>query len=307
MDEILTARPPQAPVATRRLPPEAAGVAAGLAAAAIWGGALAMTRHGVADAGALGPHDIVLLRFLAPAMLLLPLAWRALARLGRDDWPRVLALVAGGGAPFVLLAGAGLRDAAAADAGALLPGTVPLWVALLSVAAGRGVAAAQRVGLGLILAAVAVVAGPALLAGEGWRGPALLIAASWLAALYTLALRGSRLSALDATAIVSLLSVVAFTPAYLLLLEPSIPAASWGQLGLQLAWQGGLSGLLAPVAFGLAVARLGAARAASFGALSPAAAAGFGVALLGEWPDLASCAGSLAAVAGVALAARTPR
>lgn len=307
MHETLTRPLPRAPLTTLRMPAEAAGIAAGLGAATIWGGALAMTRHGVADAGALGPHDIVLLRFLAPAALLLPLAWRVLARIGRDEWPRVLALFAGGGAPFVLLAGAGLRDAAAADAGALLPGTVPLWVALLSLAAGRSVAATQRLGLGLIVAAVAVVAGPALLAGEGWRGPALLIAASWLAALYTLALRGARMTALEATAVVSVLSVVGFVPLYLLVLQPGIPGAGWAQVGVQLAWQGGLSGLLAPVAFALAVARLGAARAASFGALSPAAATGFGVALMGEWPDALACAGLVAAVLGVALAARTPR
>jgi drug/metabolite transporter (DMT)-like permease len=307
MHETLTRPLPWAPATSLRVPPELTGIAAGLGAATIWGGALAMTRHGVADAGALGPHDIVLLRFAAPALLLLPLAWRALRRVGRAEWPRLVALVAGGGAPFVLLAGAGLREAAAADAGALLPGTVPLWVALLSLGAGRGVGAGQRVGLGLMLAAVAVVAGPALVAGEGWRGPVLLIAASWLAALYTLALRGMRLSALEATAIVSVASVAGFAPLYLLALQPGIGGAGWGQLAMQLAWQGGLSGLLAPIAFALAVARLGAARAASFGALSPAAATGFGAVLMGELPDAPACFGVVAAACGVALAARMPR
>jgi drug/metabolite transporter (DMT)-like permease len=289
--------------------PALAGVAAGLAAASIWGGALAMTRLGVADAQApLGPHDIVLLRFLGPAALLLPISWRAARHLPRREWPRLLALVAGGGAPFVLLAGAGLREASAADAGALLPGTVPLWVAAASMLAsgsgGLGLSAWQKIGLGLIALAVVLVAGPALLGGESWHGPALLLAASWLSTLYTLALRGTRMKPLQAAGLVSLGSVLGFLPIYLFALESRFHDAGWGEIALQAAWQGGLSGLLAPVAFAVAVARRGAARAAAFGALSPVAAALFGVLLLGEVPEGLAVVGLLAATFGVALAAR---
>lgn len=289
------------------VPDAAIGVGAGLAAATIWGGALAMTRLGVSDAAALGPHDIVLLRFLGPALLLLPLARGAIARLAPRDLPRLLALVAGGGAPFVLLAGIGLREASAADAGALLPGTVPLWVAAASVLAGQRRVASfsgpQVLGLGLMAVAVTLVAGPAALAVTSWRGPVLLIAAAWLSTLYTLALRRSGLGPLEATAVVSLVSVLGFAPIYLLALEPGLGAASWAELLAQGAWQGGLSGLLAPVAFGLAVERLGAARAAAFGALSPVAAALFGLALLGEVPERSVVLGLAAAALGVGLAA----
>ncbi|MGG5822688.1 EamA family transporter [Falsiroseomonas sp. HW251] len=290
---------------------EISGIAAGLAAASIWGGALAMTRLGVAaggeQTGALGLHDMVLLRFLPPAALLAPIGWRVVVRLGRTEWLRLLMLVAGGGAPFLLIAGAGLREAGVAQAGALLPGTVPLWVAAASMLASHGavrLGAVQGLGLGMIVAAVVVTAGPALVAGEGWQGPALLLCASWLAALYTLTLRGAGISALEATAVVSLLSMLGFAPLYLTVLEPGLGAVGWGHIAGQLAWQGVLSGLLAPTAFAFAVARVGAARAASFGALSPAAASGFGLALLGEWPDFGASLGLLAAIVGVALAAR---
>lgn len=290
-----------------RVSAPALGIAAGLAAATIWGGALAMTRLGVADAaGALGPPDIVLLRFLGPAVLLLPVTWRALRRVGPADLPRLLALLVGGGAPFVLLAGAGLREASAADAGALLPGSVPLWVAVAAAMAGRrkGWAGARSVGLALIALAVALVAGPAALGGESWRGPLLLIAASWLSTLYTLALRGAGLTPLEATGLVSLGSVLGFVPFYLLALEPGLAAAGWAEIAAQTAWQGGLSGLLAPVAFAVAVSRLGAARAAAFGALSPVAAAAFGLLLLGETPEAPVALGLLAATLGVGLATR---
>jgi drug/metabolite transporter (DMT)-like permease len=291
------------------LPAEAVGLAAGLAAAAIWGATLAVTRLGVgAEEAALGAHDLVLLRFLGPAALLLPVAWRVLPRLGAGDLPRLLALLAGGGAPFVLLAGAGLQHASAADAGALLPGTVPLWVAMASALLGGKRAlpsgAWPRIGLLLIALAVALVAGPAVCAGEGWQGPALLLAASCLSTCYTLALRHAGLGPLEATALVSLGSVLGFAPLYLLTMEPGLAAASAAEIAFQAAWQGGFSGLLAPIAFALAVARLGAARAAAFGALSPVAAALFGLLLLGEVPEGMAALGLAAAALGVALATR---
>ncbi|WP_372490973.1 EamA family transporter [Falsiroseomonas oryziterrae] len=287
------------------------GVAAGLMAASIWGGALAVTRLGVAETeSGLGPHDIALLRFIGPAALLLPLGWRAARRLSQGQWLGLLALIAGGGAPFVLLAGAGLREASVADAGVLLPGTVPLWVAAASALPGRRGAArlslAQMGGLALIALAVALVAGPAFVGGMSWRAPALLIAASWLSALYTLALRGAGLMPLEAAALVSLGSVLCFAPAYLLVLEPGLHLVGWQEIGLQAMWQGGLSGTLAPVAFAAAVARLGAARASAFGALSPVAAALFGLLLLGEVPETDVALGLAMATLGVLLAASAP-
>ncbi|WP_170984934.1 EamA family transporter [Roseomonas sp. AR75] len=303
-------------IATRALAPawrlrlsgaHLAGLLAGLCAATIWGGALAMTRHGVAaGSGTLAPDDIVLLRFLAPAALLLPIALRRLARLRRDEWRQLAVLFAGGGAPFVLLAGAGLRQAEAADAGALLPGTMPLWVAVTALLSGRaqqGFAAQQRVGLALMALAVALVAGPPLMSAEGPEGPLMLLGASWLSAAYTLALKRSPFKAIEATALVSLGSVATILPIWLLTADPALASAGWKEIATQAAWQGGMSGLIAPVAFAYAVSRLGAARAASLGALSPASAALFGLLLLGESPDPHVALGLVAAALGVGLAA----
>uniref|UniRef100_UPI0038CBFE62 hypothetical protein n=1 Tax=Falsiroseomonas oryzae TaxID=2766473 RepID=UPI0038CBFE62 len=82
MTQAAMRAPPMADIAAPARHADALGVAAALGAATIWGGALAMTRVGVAEASAaLGPHDMVLLRFLAPAALLLPVALRVLPRL----------------------------------------------------------------------------------------------------------------------------------------------------------------------------------------------------------------------------------
>jgi drug/metabolite transporter (DMT)-like permease len=61
--------------------PSLLGIAAGLAASTIWGGAIAVTRLGVSGEAPLGPTDIAMLRFAGPALLLLPVLRRA--------WPRL--------------------------------------------------------------------------------------------------------------------------------------------------------------------------------------------------------------------------
>ena len=278
------------------------GIAAGLVAATIWGATLAVTRIGVEPGSALAVHDLVLLRFGAPALVLLPFALRALPRIGRRQAVALLFMVAGGGAPFLLLLGSALREAEAAEAGALLPGALPLWVAAASLlkgtVQGHGLTPRRGFGLALMALAVALVAGPEALGG----GTALLLCAGWLAAAYTLALRHGGLAPLEATALVSLASVIGFLPVYAIMLHPGLGAADWGEIALQLAWQGGASGLVAPIAFASAVARLGAGRASAFAALSPVTAACCGFVLIGETPEGLVTLGLLCATVGVAFA-----
>jgi drug/metabolite transporter (DMT)-like permease len=284
------------------------GMAAGLAAATIWGATLAMTRLGVAPGGDLGAPDMVLLRFAAPALLLLPVAWRTLPQLSPRQVAALAVMLVGGGAPFLLLVGSALRDAGAAEAGALLPGTLPLWVTAASLLGGMArpvrPAPSRVIGLALMALAVLVVAGPASLQEGAADGTLLLLMAGWLSAAYTIALRRAGLGALQATALVSLGSVLCFLPFYALVEAPGLAKAAWPEIALHLAWQGGLSGLAAPIAFAASVARLGVARAAAFAALSPVAAALFGLLLCGEWPDGLATLGLVSATLGVVLANR---
>jgi drug/metabolite transporter (DMT)-like permease len=262
------------------------GIAAGMTSAAIWGGTLTMTRLGVSDGGTFEPVDIAMMRFFGPAILLLPVLWRAWPRLVRVHPLLLVLMLTGGGVPFVLVAGTGLQVSATAEAGALLPGAIPLYVSLVSVALGERLDRGRILGLGLIAIAVTVTVAPAILSGatKGWHGHAMLLAAAMLAAGYTIALRRAALGPLEAAAFVSTGSITVFGPVYLLAMEPLIFAAPLSVLILQAAYQGIISGFLAPVAFAIAVARLGASRAAAFGGLSPAAAAICGGVLLAEVP-----------------------
>lgn len=215
-------------------------------------------------------------------------------------------LLAGGGAPFVLIAGSGLRIAGAAEAGALLPGTVPLCVALVSALLGERFGAARFAGIAMIATAVAVVLLPAVLLGADgrWPGYVLLLVAALLSAGYTIALRRSGIGAWEAAAFVSLGSVLMLAPFFLLAPDQGLFSAPLDRVLVQAGFQGLASGVLAPVAFAAAVRRLGPSHAAAFGSLSPGAACFGGFTLLGEVPDGSTLAAVLAAAMGVVLVSR---
>src|SRR5437868_4838808 len=96
------------------------GAAFGFAAASIWAGWSAITRLAVTTN--LDPLDIVALRFGVAGILLAPVVvQRGLAR-DRLGWLGLALMIVGIGAPYVLVAAAGLRFAPASDQGALNPG-----------------------------------------------------------------------------------------------------------------------------------------------------------------------------------------
>jgi drug/metabolite transporter (DMT)-like permease len=291
MNTSLGTRPPQAVL----------GMLSALAAALTWGATLALTRAGVVGPAGLQPADMALLRFLVPAVLLAP-SLRGLA------WPRarlLVVLLAGGGVPFMLLVAAALRHAGTAEAGALLPGAFPLFVALLSVLSGRErLQLVRALGLAVILGSVLLVAGPGVWrGGDGaWRGHAMLLAAALLSAGYTLALRQAGLGPWQAAGVVSVGSMAWYLPAYALWRAPLPAEVAWPAVAGQALLQGGLAGVAGPVLFAFAVRQLGPARAAAFGGLTPAAAALFGAVLLHEVPHASTLVALLGAGVGVAMA-----
>jgi drug/metabolite transporter (DMT)-like permease len=100
------------------------GALCGFAAVSIWASWSVITRRAVTTG--LDAWDIAALRFAVAGLLLSPvLTRRGLARdrLGRLG---LATIIAGTGAPYVLVAAAGLHFAPAYDRGALNPGCMPL-------------------------------------------------------------------------------------------------------------------------------------------------------------------------------------
>jgi drug/metabolite transporter (DMT)-like permease len=279
------------------------GCALALLAVAIWSGWLVITRLAVTST--LTAEDLAALRFGSSALILLPVVWRRGFALDRFGW-RGLALIAiCAGAPYVLLASHGLALATAAEAGVLIPGTIPLFVALISAFTVReGVGRIARIGLGLIVVGIAVIVVPAVLQAVGWQlaGYAICLLSAVLWAAYTIEAKRAGVDALHATAIIMVISGAVFLPIYLLLPGQRLWQADATELWVQLIYQGPLTGIVALLVYTRAVAILGATRASSFTALLPLSAMLLAIPVVGEWPDLRTAIGAVLAAAGVLLA-----
>lgn len=286
-----------------RAMPGLAGLAWGLAAAAIWGGYLAFARAGIV--GGLAPPDFALLRYGTAGLLVLPL----LPRLGLRDlagigWRRGAVLAAFAGPAFILLGTWGYRFAPLAHGAVVQPAVVTIATMLLAVLVLKEAIAPRRwIGVGVVVGGLALVSGAGMAGGEAWRGDLMFAAAGLLWALFTIASRRWRVDAWRATVAVALLGGAAAVPLWLVFGDASALAAQGiGVIATQALVQGALSGLLAVYAFGRAVALLGPARAAMFPAMVPALAVLAGIPVTGEWPEPVQWLGLLTVAAGLPLA-----
>jgi drug/metabolite transporter (DMT)-like permease len=158
-------------------------------------------------------------------------------------------------------------------------------------------------GFALVVAGVLAVGGYHLLldASGEWRGHLLFLGGAFLWAVYTLAFRRAGIGAWHGAALINAYSIIGFLPLYLWT-GSHLAEASWPELSLQCLSQGVLSGVVALFAYGAAVRRLGAPRAAVFISLTPVISALIAIPALGERPDAVTAAGIVAVSLGVALA-----
>ncbi len=279
------------------------GVLAALTTVIIWGAGFVLTRLAVTTS--LTPFDLAFLRFAIPSVLLLPVLFREGLAIRHIGILRSLMMVAGAGLPFYLVGTFGMEFAPAAHAGALMPGTMPLFVAGLAALVDRERFGVDRLaGYFAIALGACAIAGGDLLAevGRSWQGDFLFLAAAAMWAGYTMAFRRAGIGAWHAAALINVYSLLAFAPAYLFLLEPRLLTAPIREVAVQALVQGLLSGLVAMLAYGLAVARLGAAIAAAFGSLAPVITALVALPMLGEMPSGIEAMGIAAVSIGVVLA-----
>jgi drug/metabolite transporter (DMT)-like permease len=287
------------------------GALFGIAAASIWAGWSAVTRLAVTTS--LDAWDIAALRFGVAGLLLAPIVLRRGLARDRLGWPGLGAIITGLGAPYVLVAAAGLRFAPASDQGALNPGCMPLFVALIAaVAIGERLARTRKLGLALILAGALVIVGWHVEDwSAGWTasrrvGDALFLCASFLTTCFTLVMSRAKLDPLHATSLVATGSLVIYLPVYLVLFGTRLARLSLADLAVQAIFQGVLVTIISIVLYGRAVAILGASNGAAFGALVPAWSALFAILLLGEWPSQTGWLGIALISAGVYLGSGGP-
>jgi drug/metabolite transporter (DMT)-like permease len=295
------------------------GAASALAVLAIWTAFLLIGRASATRT--LGPLDIAWLRFVGAGLIVLPLLawrWRPLVTQlggGRVAVRRIAALAATAGVGYCGLAYSGFFFAPAAHAAVLMPGTLPLWTALLAVALlGERLGPWRLAGLALILAGGALVGGSSIAAalreGSGvWRGDALFLAGAATWALYGVLCRRWRVGPLDATMAIALGCALSAVPAgalgVLLFGWPSaIAQAPWREILFQAAFQGGVAMWLAGLAFTQVVASFGPVRTTMLTSLVPPTAALLAVPVLGEPLQAAALWGLACVTLGLLLGLR---
>ncbi len=287
---------------------ERRGLAFGLVAALIWGGYIAVSHQGVASG--LSAADLAFLRYSVAGAVLLPWLLRhaplTLAGLG---WRRgaVLALLAG--PLFVLVGASGFAFAPLAHSAVIQLGSVSLMGIVLSALMVRERQGARRiVGLGVIVTGLAVTAGPGLLSGgsQVWKGDLLFAGAGTMWAVFTVLQRRWQVSPLAATAVVSVLSGLVYSPLYFAWRGTAalISADPW-VIVQQAVFLGFLSGVVALFAFARTVEYLGPGRASLFPALAPAIAMLAGIPISGEIPTAWQLLGLAVLSVGLLLAIQT--
>jgi drug/metabolite transporter (DMT)-like permease len=266
------------------------------------------------QAAALSALDVMLIRYGVPALLLLPLSWReglwpSAARCSQWGVSRLKfgVLMGFGGLIYGVFSYVGARFAPVAHMGALVPGTIPVFLSLLAwwAFSERPSAKTWAALACLLTGSVLVSTGGQWVAGSNlaWLGDLLFLCAAFNWAVYTLALRGSRFNPLH------LVGLVAFWNAPVVLLAwlvagalghaSQLASVGWGFLSWQLLIQGVVAAIGGNYLFLLVVRHLGAATAAGTGAAVPAGVAIGGVLVLNEALNTAMVVGVCATVLGI--------
>jgi drug/metabolite transporter (DMT)-like permease len=218
-------------------------------------------------------------------------------------------IIVGTGAPYALVVAVGLRFAPAYDQGALNPGCMPLFVALIGATVlGEKPSLARKFGLSLILAGALIIIG---WHGSAWNisrsfGDALFLVASLLTACFTVIMRQAKLDPIHAAALVSTGSLAIYLPIYLALHGIRLSQVPLADLTVQVIFQGIVVTIVSLVLYGRAVIILGASGGSAFGALVPALSGLFAIPLLDEWPNRAGWVGIVLISAGAYLTSGGP-
>ncbi len=259
----------------------------------------------------LTPADIALTRFLIPALVLLPIVWKARSAIAVVPTRYLTGMFVGSGLPYLLVAGTAMQFVPVSHGSALVPGTLPLFVTGIAVLFFKQPLSRHRVaGLAMVLFGIVLFLGASLSSFnfEYTKGHLLFLCGSLMWATFTISARVANLDALVSAGFISLCSTLLLV---LLILTGTLPShlmdapiAHWpfAELAIHSAVQGVGAGLIAAFTYLYAVNTLGAERSAAFGSATPAVATLLAIPLFNEVPDAMTwlalgsiCIGSLVA------------
>jgi len=289
MSAAILATPPGMTAEQSRL---AAGLAIGLAAAAIGALYVVFARWGIQHGAA--STDLTALRFGVAGVVLLPyllLRLRAEPTLLAAKWKIWVAVSALAGTPFGLLMFGALQHAPASHAAVFPFAAMSIMGMVLSAfVLGDRLTFRKITGIGVVMVGLILISG---IRAESFTaasliGDAMFLVAGTLWAGFGILLRRHRLDPLLATAVIAVSALATFVPVYLwqtqgaglLTLDPTV-------LAVEGVVQGLIAGCGTLFTYARMVSILGPSRAAIFPALAP------GLAALIAWPVLGLIPGTL--------------
>ena len=293
--------------ASRGFSPRTIGLAAAVVTVLIWTSFILIARASAdpARGGTLTPFDIAFCRIVGASLVLLPWGWWLVRRdralgVGHSSLfglsPLSLRVTATvglfGGLLYALLAYSGFVFAPAVHASVLMPGSLPLWTALLAVLVLHDrITPLRALGLGLIVLGDLMVGGASLLrafdGGEVWKGDVLFMVAALCWSTYSVLARRHALDAVRATVAITAFAFVIYVPVYAALLigqvvQGHVFTAPLREVLFQTVFQGWGSVVISGITFTKMIQHFGPVRSTMITALVPGLSALGAVVFLGE-------------------------
>lgn len=289
-----------------RFNPTTIGIVSGVGASLFWAAGFAGTRHGL-DVG-FSPADLTIHRFAWFGLAMLPAVVRGFSDLNGVGWGRGILLAIFGGPGFAIISFAGFLLVPLGHGGVIQPSCAVLGGTLLSVfLLGEKFLVARAVGALIVVCGLVVIGAEAVttIGVHGVVGDLVFVLTGLMFATFGALLRLWRITPIRATAVISVLTLLAVPVHWAMGGIDHMIALGWRENFLQAVLQGVLAGPAAIYLFVRSIALLGAGRAAVFPALVPPFVLLIGWLALGEMPSVLQVIGMVIVLLGFRLAQRT--
>ncbi|WCN08829.1 DMT family transporter [Marinomonas mediterranea] len=251
----------------------------GMVAVIIWVGFILVSRAG--SLSALGAADMITIRFGTAFILLLPFIVKYRARLFT---PKMFVLGGTGGVAYGFSAFSGFEYAPATHAALLLPGLMPIVIAVMAYLL-AGERHSHQVKLGILLSSIgigALLIETLISSTATLKGDMYFVLACFFWGLMTVLLKRWKVPAFEMMLAIVATTCVMYVPVYLLFLPKALDQVSTSMLVSQAIYQGFLAMAIQMVCFGKAVQMIGATKMGALMALVPVFASILAIPLFGE-------------------------
>ena len=280
------------------------GYVAAVVTVTIWAAFLVGTRFAVTTNFTV--EEILVLRLIPAAIIMLPYMVKLGVMPPGNRLITKIIFALGASALFPWVLSMGLYYSPASNAGALGPGTLPFWTALIAfLITSEKPNRSRKFGLFVILLGALVIGIVQFETNYGdltWLGNILFLLGAALWAIYSVIFRQSGIAPLHGLVIGLFWGSLIFVPFLITFGSVKFENTTLHDIAFMVILHSFIIGILAMLLFTYAVKKLGAVQTAAFGALTPILALIGGVILLDEIISPSKLSGICLVTAGVLLA-----